>query len=161
MILTARRSLVAKVARHQPPQIDIFFLNINVNRNRLVEDSLKEVCSVIYFMVNFYHNKKYNYILPLGFFLGALFGFNLNLLIFKIECIELLSMFIYQSYIAIFILNTVLQIITVMLFEVLLQLPRTFTYSLSISILLSRKNYIKVINVTVCRDLSIIAKQLN
>lgn len=43
MILTARRSLVAKVARHQPPQIDIFFLNINVRRNCLVEDSLKEV----------------------------------------------------------------------------------------------------------------------
>lgn len=43
MILTARRSLVAKVARHQPPQIDIFFLNINIRRNHLVEDSLKEV----------------------------------------------------------------------------------------------------------------------
>lgn len=43
MILTARRSLVANVARHQPPQIDIFFLNINIRRNYLVEDSLKEV----------------------------------------------------------------------------------------------------------------------
>ncbi|XP_064101455.1 probable E3 ubiquitin-protein ligase HECTD2 [Macrobrachium nipponense] len=45
MILTARRSLVAKVARHQPPQIDIFFLNINVRRNVLVEDSLKEIAA--------------------------------------------------------------------------------------------------------------------
>ncbi|XP_069974942.1 probable E3 ubiquitin-protein ligase HECTD2 [Penaeus vannamei] len=45
MILTARRSLVAKVARHQPPQIDIFFLNINVRRNCLVEDSLKEIAT--------------------------------------------------------------------------------------------------------------------
>jgi len=43
MILVARRSLVAKVARHQTPQIDIFFLNINVRRNYLVPDSLKEV----------------------------------------------------------------------------------------------------------------------
>ncbi|KAF2355382.1 HECT domain [Trinorchestia longiramus] len=43
MILTARRSLVAKVSRHQPPQIDIFFLNINVRRNHLVEDSLNEI----------------------------------------------------------------------------------------------------------------------
>jgi E3 ubiquitin-protein ligase HECTD2 len=42
MILVARRSLVAKVARHQTPQIDIFFLNINVRRNHLVGDSLKE-----------------------------------------------------------------------------------------------------------------------
>ncbi|CAL4096308.1 unnamed protein product [Meganyctiphanes norvegica] len=45
MILTARRSLVAKVARHQPPQIDIFFLNINVRRNHIVEDSLKEIAA--------------------------------------------------------------------------------------------------------------------
>ena len=43
MILTARRSLVAKVSRHQPPQIDVFFLNIHVRRSRLLEDSLKEV----------------------------------------------------------------------------------------------------------------------
>ena len=43
MILTARRSLVAKVARHQPPQIDIFFLNILVRRSYLVSDSLNEV----------------------------------------------------------------------------------------------------------------------
>ena len=43
MILTARRSLVAKVSRHQPPQIDVFFLNIHVRRARLLEDSLKEV----------------------------------------------------------------------------------------------------------------------
>ena len=29
MILTARRSLVQKMARHQTPQIEIFFLNIS------------------------------------------------------------------------------------------------------------------------------------
>ncbi|KAL1122994.1 hypothetical protein AAG570_003318 [Ranatra chinensis] len=45
MILTARRSLVAKVARHQPPQIDIFFLNIMVRRSHLVSDSLNEIAS--------------------------------------------------------------------------------------------------------------------
>ncbi|ODN03165.1 putative E3 ubiquitin-protein ligase HECTD2 [Orchesella cincta] len=45
MILVARRSLVAKVARHQTPQIDIFFLNINVRRNHLVPDSLKEIAT--------------------------------------------------------------------------------------------------------------------
>ena len=31
MILTARRSLVQKMARHQTPQIEIFFLNISGN----------------------------------------------------------------------------------------------------------------------------------
>ena len=46
MILVARRSLVAKVARHQTPQIDIFFLNINVRRNHIVADSLKEVSAI-------------------------------------------------------------------------------------------------------------------
>ncbi|XP_042209377.1 probable E3 ubiquitin-protein ligase HECTD2 [Homarus americanus] len=45
MIVTAKRSLVDKVARHQPPQIDIFFLNINIRRNHLVEDSLKEIAA--------------------------------------------------------------------------------------------------------------------
>ncbi|GFG39371.1 hypothetical protein Cfor_08324 [Coptotermes formosanus] len=45
MILTARRSLVAKVARHQAPQIDIFFLNIHVRRSHLVSDSLNEIAS--------------------------------------------------------------------------------------------------------------------
>jgi E3 ubiquitin-protein ligase HECTD2 len=43
MILTARRSLVQKMARHQQPQIEIFFLNITVKRATLVEDSLKEI----------------------------------------------------------------------------------------------------------------------
>ncbi|CAG0923279.1 unnamed protein product, partial [Notodromas monacha] len=43
MIQTARRSLVAKVSRHQVPDIDIFFLNIHVRRNHLVADSLKEI----------------------------------------------------------------------------------------------------------------------
>lgn len=47
MILTARRSLVAKVARHQAPQIDIFFLNILVRRSHLVCDSLNEVSLLI------------------------------------------------------------------------------------------------------------------
>ncbi|XP_024215638.1 probable E3 ubiquitin-protein ligase HECTD2 isoform X1 [Halyomorpha halys] len=45
MILTARRSLVAKVARHQAPQIDIFFLNVCVRRVHLVYDSLNEIAS--------------------------------------------------------------------------------------------------------------------
>ncbi|CAG2066369.1 unnamed protein product, partial [Timema podura] len=45
MILTARRSLVAKVARHQAPQIDIFFLNIHIRRSHLVSDSLNEIAS--------------------------------------------------------------------------------------------------------------------
>ncbi|RZF44954.1 hypothetical protein LSTR_LSTR001915 [Laodelphax striatellus] len=45
MILTARRSLVAKVAQHQAPQIDIFFLNIHVRRSHLVCDSLNEIAS--------------------------------------------------------------------------------------------------------------------
>jgi len=43
MILTARRSLVQKMARHQTPQIEIFFLNISVRRDNLVTDSLKEI----------------------------------------------------------------------------------------------------------------------
>ena len=43
MILNARKSLVAKMTRHQTPQIDIFFLNINVRRSHLVDDSLNEV----------------------------------------------------------------------------------------------------------------------
>lgn len=46
MILNARRSLVAKMTRHQPPQIDIFFLNINVRRSHLVNDSLNEVITL-------------------------------------------------------------------------------------------------------------------
>ena len=33
MILTARRSLVQKMARHQTPQIEIFFLNISGRKN--------------------------------------------------------------------------------------------------------------------------------
>lgn len=36
MILTARRSLVQKMARHQQPQIEIFFLNITVRRFLLI-----------------------------------------------------------------------------------------------------------------------------
>lgn len=43
MILNARKSLVTKVARRQTPNIDIFFLNINVRRSHLVQDSLNEV----------------------------------------------------------------------------------------------------------------------
>eukprot|EP00095_Tigriopus_kingsejongensis_P012673 maker-scaffold22_size673200-snap-gene-2.20 protein:Tk12673 transcript:maker-scaffold22_size673200-snap-gene-2.20-mRNA-1 annotation:"e3 ubiquitin-protein ligase hectd2" len=43
MILTARRSLVQKMTRHQQPHIEIFFLNISVRRDHLVEDSLKEI----------------------------------------------------------------------------------------------------------------------
>lgn len=47
MILRARRSLAAKVARHQAPQIDIFFLNIRVRRSHLISDSLNEVTIII------------------------------------------------------------------------------------------------------------------
>ncbi|CAG0888791.1 unnamed protein product [Darwinula stevensoni] len=43
MILTARRSLVAKVSRHQIPDIEVFFLNISVRRAHLVPDSLREI----------------------------------------------------------------------------------------------------------------------
>lgn len=43
MILTARRSLVQKMARNQAPKIEIFFLNISVRRNNIVSDSLKEI----------------------------------------------------------------------------------------------------------------------
>lgn len=57
MILTARRSLVAKVARHQAPQIDIFFLNILVRRSHLVCDSLNEVSTPFICLVNFYKEK--------------------------------------------------------------------------------------------------------
>ena len=35
MILTARRSLVQKMARNQAPKIEIFFLNISVRRNNV------------------------------------------------------------------------------------------------------------------------------
>ena len=43
MILTARRSLVSKMSRNQPPRLELFFLNINVRRSHLVVDSLNEV----------------------------------------------------------------------------------------------------------------------
>ncbi|XP_050546216.1 probable E3 ubiquitin-protein ligase HECTD2 isoform X2 [Daktulosphaira vitifoliae] len=43
MILNARKSLVSKVSRRQTPNIDIFFLNINVRRSHLVQDSLNEI----------------------------------------------------------------------------------------------------------------------
>ena len=49
MILTARRSLVSKMSRNQPPRLELFFLNIHVRRSHLVLDSLNEVCvSVCY-----------------------------------------------------------------------------------------------------------------
>ena len=38
MILTARRSLVQKMARNQAPKIEIFFLNISVRRNHVSVD---------------------------------------------------------------------------------------------------------------------------
>lgn len=43
MILTARRSLVSKMSRNQPPRLELFFLNIHVRRSHLVLDSLNEV----------------------------------------------------------------------------------------------------------------------
>lgn len=50
MILNARKSLVSKVARRQTPNIDIFFLNINIRRSHLVQDSLNEVKKKIIFI---------------------------------------------------------------------------------------------------------------
>ena len=41
MILTARRSLVQKMARNQAPKIEIFFLNISVRRNQVSGDSIR------------------------------------------------------------------------------------------------------------------------
>ncbi|KAL3864357.1 hypothetical protein ACJMK2_006047 [Sinanodonta woodiana] len=43
MILMARRSLVAKVQRHQLPDAGMLFLNLTVRRNHLVSDSLTEI----------------------------------------------------------------------------------------------------------------------
>ncbi|KAI9562370.1 hypothetical protein GHT06_013335 [Daphnia sinensis] len=43
MILTARRSLVSKMSRNQPPRLELFFLNIHVRRSHLVLDSLNEI----------------------------------------------------------------------------------------------------------------------
>lgn len=43
MILTARKSLVSKMTRHQTPRLELFFLNIQVRRSHLVSDSLTEV----------------------------------------------------------------------------------------------------------------------
>lgn len=57
MILNARKSLVAKMTRHRTPQIDIFFLNINVRRSYLVEDSLNEV--VILRLYDPFRNKAF------------------------------------------------------------------------------------------------------
>lgn len=51
MILNARKSLVSKVARRQTPNIDIFFLNINVRRSHLVQDSLNEVRKYLYYTI--------------------------------------------------------------------------------------------------------------
>ncbi|XP_046441617.1 probable E3 ubiquitin-protein ligase HECTD2 isoform X4 [Daphnia pulex] len=42
MILTARRSLVSKMSRNQPPRLELFFLNIHVRRSHFVLDSLNE-----------------------------------------------------------------------------------------------------------------------
>ncbi|XP_014666316.1 PREDICTED: probable E3 ubiquitin-protein ligase HECTD2 isoform X2 [Priapulus caudatus] len=43
MIINARRSLVAKVQRRQQPDIGMLFLNLNIRRSELVEDSLNEI----------------------------------------------------------------------------------------------------------------------
>ncbi|KAM7283145.1 putative E3 ubiquitin-protein ligase HECTD2 [Ixodes scapularis] len=43
MILNARRSLLNRALHHQAPDIDVFFLNLNVRRSYLVSDSLNEI----------------------------------------------------------------------------------------------------------------------
>ncbi|RWS05224.1 putative E3 ubiquitin-protein ligase HECTD2-like protein, partial [Dinothrombium tinctorium] len=43
MILNARRSLLNRALHHQVPDIDVFFLNLNVRRSHLVSDSLHEI----------------------------------------------------------------------------------------------------------------------
>ncbi|KAH6947763.1 hypothetical protein HPB50_021139 [Hyalomma asiaticum] len=43
MILNARRSLLNRALHHQAPDIDVFFLNLNVRRSHLVSDSLNEI----------------------------------------------------------------------------------------------------------------------
>ncbi|XP_038046423.1 probable E3 ubiquitin-protein ligase HECTD2 [Patiria miniata] len=43
MIMTARRSLVAKVQQRQMPNMNMLFLNLKVRRSHLVSDSLHEV----------------------------------------------------------------------------------------------------------------------
>ena len=62
MILTARRSLVSKMSRNQPPRLELFFLNINVRRSHLVVDSLNEVMPVdVYFfsiLLLFFQNNR-------------------------------------------------------------------------------------------------------
>ncbi|GIY20830.1 probable E3 ubiquitin-protein ligase HECTD2 [Caerostris darwini] len=43
MILNARRSLMSRAMHQQAPDIDVFFLNLNVRRSHLVCDSLNEI----------------------------------------------------------------------------------------------------------------------
>ncbi|XP_023244373.1 probable E3 ubiquitin-protein ligase HECTD2 [Centruroides sculpturatus] len=43
MILNARRSLLNRAIHQQAPDIDVFFLNLNVRRSHLVSDSLNEI----------------------------------------------------------------------------------------------------------------------
>ncbi|OQR77391.1 putative E3 ubiquitin-protein ligase HECTD2-like [Tropilaelaps mercedesae] len=43
MILNARRSLLNRALQHQVPDIDVFFLNLNIRRSHLVSDSLHEI----------------------------------------------------------------------------------------------------------------------
>ncbi|XP_054709612.1 probable E3 ubiquitin-protein ligase HECTD2 [Uloborus diversus] len=43
MILNARRSLMSRALHQQAPDIDVFFLNLNVRRSHLVSDSLNEI----------------------------------------------------------------------------------------------------------------------
>nr|XP_042904341.1 probable E3 ubiquitin-protein ligase HECTD2 [Parasteatoda tepidariorum] len=43
MIINARRSLMSRAMHQQAPDIDVFFLNLNVRRSHLVSDSLNEI----------------------------------------------------------------------------------------------------------------------
>ncbi|RWS26545.1 putative E3 ubiquitin-protein ligase HECTD2-like protein [Leptotrombidium deliense] len=46
MILNARRSLLNRAIHHQVPDINVFFLNLNIRRSHLVSDSLQEVQTI-------------------------------------------------------------------------------------------------------------------
>lgn len=43
MLFVLQRSLVAKVQRHQLPELGMLFLNLTVRRSHMVSDSLNEV----------------------------------------------------------------------------------------------------------------------
>ncbi len=48
MILTARRSLIQKMARNQAPKIEIFFLNISVRRAHVKSPLMLSIFTVLH-----------------------------------------------------------------------------------------------------------------